>query len=207
MTPCKRLNELLELEGLELLGDVEDDQAALAKLLGDLGLRVGLDLAARGDAREVDRAESVGAHGPATARRGWPRQASRRPARVAGAPPSRRLSSSGTEARCSASERVILPIRTSCARCGVHGLHPDRPGGLHSRVDLVGLPLADQVADRRGRDEHLAGDDAARAVGGRQQLLGDDPLERDRELHPDLVLLRGGKTSMIRSTVWAVDWV
>ena len=36
--------------------------------------------------------------------------------RVTGAPPKSRFSSSGTEARCSASERVILPIRTSWAR-------------------------------------------------------------------------------------------
>ena len=36
-----------------------------------------------------------------------------------------------------------------------------------------------------------AGDDAAHAVGGRQQLLGDDPLQRDRELGPHLALLLG----------------
>ena len=33
------LEEVLELDRLALLGDVEDDQAALAQLLGDLGLR------------------------------------------------------------------------------------------------------------------------------------------------------------------------
>ena len=53
------------------------------------------------------------------------------------------------------------------------------------------LALADQVADRGGRDEDLAGGDAAGAVGGRQQLLGDDALQRDRELHADLLLLLG----------------
>ena len=55
----------------------------------------------------------------------------------------------------------------------------------------MGLALADQVAHRRGRDEHLGGDAAALAVGGGQQLLGDDALERDRELHANLVLLGG----------------
>ena len=41
------------------------------------------------------------------------------------------------------------------------------------------------------------------AVGGGQQLLGHDPLERDRELHAHLLLLGGGNTSMMRSTVCA----
>ena len=50
--------------------------------------------------------------------------------------------------------------------------------------------LADQVADRRGRNENLTGDDAAPAVEGRQQLLGDDSLQGDRELRADLALLR-----------------
>ena len=53
------------------------------------------------------------------------------------------------------------------------------------------LALADQVADRRGRDQHLGGDDPAHPVGGRQQLLGDDPLQGDRELRPHLALLLG----------------
>ena len=74
---------------------------------------------------------------------------------------------------------------------GVHRLHPDRARGLHGGVDLVRLALADQVADRRGRHQHLAGDDAAHAVGGRQQLLGDDPLQGDRELGAHLALLLG----------------
>ncbi len=106
-----------------------------------------------------------------------------------GPAPSSRFSSSGTEARCSASLRVIRPSRTKPGQVGVHRLHPDRAGGLHGGVDLVGLALADQVADRRGRDQHLAGDDAAHPVGGRQQLLGDDPLQGDRELRPHLALL------------------
>ena len=51
------------------------------------------------------------------------------------------------------------------------------------------LALADQVADRGGRHQHLAGARRARAVGGREQLLGDDALQGDRELHPHLLLL------------------
>ena len=53
----------------------------------------------------------------------------------------------------------------------------------------MGLALADQVPNRRAGHEHLGGADAAGAVGGRQELLGDDALEGDRELHPDLLLL------------------
>ena len=72
------------------------------------------------------------------------------------APPSSRFSSSGTEARCSASERVIVAHPHELGEVGVHRLHPHRAGGLQRRVDLVGLALADQVADRRGRHQHLA---------------------------------------------------
>ena len=39
--------------------------------------------------------------------------------------------------------------------------------------------------------QHLAGDAAPRAVGGRQQLLGDDALQRHRQLDADLRLLVG----------------
>ena len=79
------------------------------------------------------------------------------------------------------------------ARCLVHRDHAELPAGLHQRVDLVDLPLPDEVADRRRRDEHLGRDRAARAVGGRQQLLGADPLQRCGELHADLLLLVRGE--------------
>src|SRR5215207_147831 len=72
----------------------------------------------------------------------------------------------------------------------VHRLHAVGAAGLERRVDLVGLALADQVAHGRRRDEHLAGAHPALPVGGRQQLLGDDALEGDRQLRADLVLLR-----------------
>ena len=53
------------------------------------------------------------------------------------------------------------------------------------------LALADQVADRRRRHQHLGGDGAPHPVGGRQQLLGDDALQGDRELRAHLALLLG----------------
>src|SRR4051794_21602792 len=75
----------------------------------------------------------------------------------------------------------------------IHRLHADVRAGLHRGRDLMRLALADQVADGRRRHEDLGGHDARRAVGGRDELLGHDTLERDRELHADLVLLVGGE--------------
>ena len=72
---------------------------------------------------------------------------------------------------------------------GVHRLHAVLAARLDQRVDLVRLALADQVAHARGRDEHLGRDAAADAVGGRDQRLGHDALEADRQLGPDLALL------------------
>ena len=71
----------------------------------------------------------------------------------------------------------------------VQRVHAVLRAGLHGGVDLVGLALADEVADRRGRDEHLGGDDPAAAVGGLAQRLADDALQRARELHAHLLLL------------------
>jgi hypothetical protein len=71
----------------------------------------------------------------------------------------------------------------------VHGLHPEPPSRLHDRVDLVDLPLPDQVAHGRRADQHLARDGARSPVGGLQQLLSHDALEGRRELHPHLLLL------------------
>ncbi len=109
----------------------------------------------------------------------------------AGAPPSSLFSSSGHRGALLGQRAGDPALAHQPRQVGVHRLHPDRAGGLHRGVDLVGLALADQVADRRGRDQHLAGDDAAHPVGGRQQLLGDDPLQRDRELCAHLPLLGG----------------
>ena len=55
------------------------------------------------------------------------------------------------------------------------------------------LALADQVAHRRVGHEHLTRDHAAGTIGCRQQLLREDPLQRDRHLHPHLPLLVCGK--------------
>jgi len=44
------------------------------------------------------------------------------------------------------------------------------------------------------RDQDLKRGDAAAAVGGRNEVLGDDALERPGELHPDLPLLGGRET-------------
>src|SRR3954453_12647984 len=84
-----------------------------------------------------------------------------------------------------------LPGADQLDERGIHRLHAVRAAGLQRRVDLMGLALANQVADRGGRDEHLAGHDAPAPVGGREELLGDDALERHRELHADLLLLLG----------------
>jgi hypothetical protein len=48
------------LNGSLLLADVEDDQAALAQLLGDLRLGLGLDLAGGRAPGHVHRAEGEG---------------------------------------------------------------------------------------------------------------------------------------------------
>src|SRR3954451_8149087 len=46
----------------------------------------------------------------------------------------------------------------------VHGVHAVLRTGLQRGVDLVRLALTDEVADRRGGDQHLGGDDPAGAV-------------------------------------------
>ena len=63
--------------------------------------------------------------------------------------------------------------------------------GLHDRVDLLDLRLADEVPDGVVGQEDLERGDAALAVGGRKEGLGDDALERRGDLHADLLLLGG----------------
>src|SRR5882757_1236324 len=63
------------------------------------------------------------------------------------------------------------------SQVGIHGLHSEGAGSLDRGVDLVRLALADQVAHRRRRDQHLGGNHAPGTIHGRQKLLGDDPLE------------------------------
>jgi hypothetical protein len=50
------------------------------------------------------------------------------------------------------------------------------------------LVFADHVAHGAVGDEQLAGQHAPAAVGRRQQILGDDPLQRIGQLHDDLPL-------------------
>ena len=61
--------------------------------------------------------------------------------------------------------------------------------GLHGRVDLVGLALADEVADRRRGDQHLGGDDPPTTVGGLREGLADHALQGHRQLGAYLLLL------------------
>jgi hypothetical protein len=63
--------------------------------------------------------------------------------------------------------------------------------GLHGRVDLVGLAVADQVPDGRGGHHDLDPDDPPVAVGGGDELLADHALEGAGQLDPDLLLLVG----------------
>jgi hypothetical protein len=55
----------------------------------------------------------------------------------------------------------------------------------------VGLPLADEVADRRRGHEDLGRAHAALPVRRGEKLLGDDALQGHRQLHAHLMLLRG----------------
>ncbi len=75
----------------------------------------------------------------------------------------------------------------------LHRLHPARGAGLHDGVDLLDLRLADQVPNRVVGDQDLECRRAPGAVGGRDEVLRHDSLERAGELDPNLVLLLGGK--------------
>ncbi len=61
--------------------------------------------------------------------------------------------------------------------------------GLHYCVEAGNLLFADTVGDRRVADENFVADDTAFAAGDRQQLLGDDSPQNERELRADLALL------------------
>src|SRR5688572_15579662 len=63
----------------------------------------------------------------------------------------------------------------------VHRLHAELLAGLHRRIDLVDLVVADERADGAGHHEDLGGHHAA-AADFRQQGLRDDALETEREL-------------------------
>ena len=67
---------------------------------------------------------------------------------------------------------------------------PASRAGLHVRVDLLDLSLTDQVPDRVVEEEDLERATRDPAVDCREQRLRDDALQRVRELHAHLVLLR-----------------
>ena len=93
-------------------------------------------------------------------------------------------------------ERGVCRDRPALHQIGerlLHRLHAARRSGLHHRVDLLELPLADQVPDGVVGEHDLQRGDAALAVGRRQQRLGDDAFEASRELGADLGLLLGGE--------------
>jgi len=80
------------------------------------------------------------------------------------------------------------PAITQRFEGSVHRAHAMRGAGLQERGHLLGGMLPDHVAQGRGGDHDLAGQDAARPIGARQQLLGDHPLEAVRQLHLHLLL-------------------
>ena len=75
----------------------------------------------------------------------------------------------------------------------LHRLHAATGARLHDRVDLLDLRLPDQVADGVVGHEDLQRRGAAAPVGGRDEVLRDDSLERRGELHAHLLLLRRGR--------------
>ena len=93
--------------------------------------------------------------------------------------------------RSTAASRPTLPGPHQAGQGLVHGLHPVAAAGLHGAVDLVGLAFPDQVADRRGGDEHLGGHRPTPSADAGQQLLAHHALEGGGQLDPDLLLLVG----------------
>ena len=75
----------------------------------------------------------------------------------------------------------------------LHRLHAATGARLHDRVDLLDLRLPDQVPDGVVGHEDLQRRGAAAPVGGRDEVLRDDSLERRGELHAHLLLLPGGE--------------
>src|SRR5664280_3580568 len=71
----------------------------------------------------------------------------------------------------------------------VHRRHAELGSRLQRGVDLVRLALADEVADRRRGDQHLARRHSALSIGRRAERLTDHPLQRTRKLNADLLLL------------------
>ena len=202
--------ELLELDlGAELgerdlhghaagldLGDLDRGVAHALELGRDRGRRVGLDLAGDDLARAVADRVLEGRGGCHVF------------SLLAQARPASRLKSSMWWHFSRPASYVIRRVRTRSARCWSSVCMPCWRTRLHDRVDLVGLALADEVADRRRHDEHLGGD--RRGRDRRRSWPGSG---RRRPGGPSRAATRtcccwcGGKTSMMRSIVWAASWV
>ena len=99
---------------------------------------------------------------------------------------------------------MALPVKSQ--KAVVHGDHVLLGGGVDDAVDLMHLVVTDHIADGRGHDHDLKSRNQ-RAVFGGNQLLGDDGLQYHGQLHRDLALLGGIKTSMIRLIVFAAPMV
>ena len=70
-------------------------------------------------------------------------------------------------------------------------MHAGLGAGLDDGHQLVALPFSNQIAHRRRRHQDFHGHHPAGSAPARQQLLRNDPLQRERQLGPDLLLLVG----------------
>ena len=75
----------------------------------------------------------------------------------------------------------------------LHGEHAARGAGLHHRVDLLDLCLADEVADRVVGDQDLERGDTPTPVGSGDEVLRHDSLQRGCKLYANLALLFRGE--------------
>src|SRR5690606_33787933 len=71
----------------------------------------------------------------------------------------------------------------------VEGLHADIDRLAHQVLQLMNLALADQVGGQWRIKQYFNCRTPALAVRSWYQLLGDDRLEVERQIHPDLVVL------------------
>src|SRR4051812_25909509 len=83
------------------------------------------------------------------------------------------------------------PARDEVDERLLEGLHAAAGIGLHDRVDLLDLRLADEVPDSVVGEQDLEGGHAPLAVHSRKERLRDDSLDRGCQLDADLLLLRG----------------
>ena len=68
----------------------------------------------------------------------------------------------------------------------VHEHHAVFAAHLDGVVQMMELIFPDEIAHGAGGDEEFVGEHAAGAVGGGQQVLGNDALQGIGQLHDDL---------------------